>query len=152
MQNQLHDLRRQQGRQTSQHMSTMTDTETRIMNYIASQRGIETTDILLHSRLRVVVEARQMAQYVFVKQLGYTLERTGEKLCVYAQDHSTVLHGVNMAVNLAQTDDSYNEVLTAACRLAAQIKPIAMPHPKITSITFSHLNPQQWTTQQQARS
>ena len=62
--------------------------------------------ILSKSRLREVVEPRQICMFVFYKRMKMTLNQTGN---IFGKDHSTVIHAVKNVKNLMEHDEEFKE-------------------------------------------
>lgn len=69
--------------------------------------GVEYQKLFETTRKRAIVEARQVAMYVAVKEIKtISLSKIGE---YYHKDHATVIHAVKNVTNLCETEKLFRE-------------------------------------------
>lgn len=73
---------------------------------ICAEWGIPPARLYEKTRLRQVVEPRQLMFFWMAKNTKETLESIG---AVYKKDHATVLHGKRAVENLIETNAEYRE-------------------------------------------
>jgi len=74
---------------------------------ILHETGFSTTDLVVKTRIRRIVEARQLAMYFIKHNTKYPLRLIGD---IYKRKHATVLHANKTINNLADTEKRLREM------------------------------------------
>jgi len=72
-----------------------------IINDVCNTYGIELIDLMSKSRLRILVEPRQVLFYILHKKLNIPCQKVGK---MFGKNHATVLHGANVIKNYMEYD------------------------------------------------
>jgi chromosomal replication initiator protein len=79
-----------------------------VMNVIAQNYGITTTDILSRVRKREICDARHMFCAIMRKQFKYSLKSIGEM--VSGRDHTTAIHSIQTFNDRCKNEEDYKEL------------------------------------------
>lgn len=78
----------------------------KLMLIVCDQRGVDPTMLLLHTRKREIVEARQLVAYFLFKKFERrSLQKIGN---IIGKNHATVLHCLKTVERLKEVDEDYN--------------------------------------------
>ncbi|NQY43563.1 MAG: hypothetical protein HRT87_09500 [Legionellales bacterium] len=72
-----------------------------IINDVCRIYGIELNDLMSKSRLRILVEPRQVLFYILHKKLNIPCQKVGN---MFGKNHATILHGANVMKNYMEFD------------------------------------------------
>jgi len=74
-----------------------------IIKDVCDTYGIELVDLMSKSRLRILVEPRQVLFYILHKKLNLPCQKVGQ---MFGKNHATVLHGANVIKNYMEYDSN----------------------------------------------
>jgi chromosomal replication initiation ATPase DnaA len=82
----------------------------KVLELVCESLDLDQDKVKSKSRLRILVEARQIYSYIIMKvsTIHVTLSDAGS---VMNKDHATVLHGVQQAINLNETNIPFSKKL-----------------------------------------
>jgi chromosomal replication initiator protein len=86
-----------------------------ILNVVCNEYGITTAELHTRTRIREIVEARQMAVYLMKNYTKLSLRQIGEKVGGF--DHATVVYGYSAIENFSKTDRKFAERLSGVQNL-----------------------------------
>lgn len=77
-----------------------------IIKHVSEKLSITIEEIKGKSRLRHIVEARQMCMYLVKERLNYSLTGTAN---IFKKHHSTVIHALTTIDDLCESDKTFKE-------------------------------------------
>lgn len=81
----------------------------KIIDAVCNVMKIERWQLNVRTRVRLIVESRQMAMYLIKKHTSMSLKEIGIKMGGY--DHTTVIHSITTMQNLLETDQKMKNLL-----------------------------------------
>jgi len=77
-----------------------------IIEAVCSVKQMDRSDLFLQTRLRKIVEARQLCWFLARKYTKMPLMQLGH---YFGKDHATAIHGVRTVQNMIDTDREFHE-------------------------------------------
>ena len=116
----IKELRNRYGSVAEKHYKTVHHMVKTMADAIAPSFNLKPSDLFIPRRYREIVDARQVLQYVLVKECFFSLSKAGKETVIGSAAHSTVVHSCSEILNVSRTVDHVAAALNHAIGIARQ--------------------------------